>query len=131
MDSDYSRIVDEAGAGPPFEPSLFVLATVVSVNRANEVTVDAGTKALATNGPPPAKMLGVAAGAAYRFAGDEHGIISFPKEAALPLLGQRVLLGASHCDPTVNLHACYHVVDGMQTQIWPIFARYGWREAST
>ena len=34
MDADYARIVDETGAGPPFEPSLFVMATVVSVNRA-------------------------------------------------------------------------------------------------
>ncbi len=130
MDADYSRIVDEAGSGPPFEPSLFVMATVVSVNRPNEVTVDAGTKALATNGPPPCRMLGVAAGAVYRFAGDEHGILSLPEGAQRPSLGQRILLGASHCDPTVNLHAGYHIVDGARTQIWPIAARYGWREAS-
>ena len=77
MDADYARIVDETGAGPPFEPSLFVMATVVSVNRPNEVTVDAGTKALATNGPPPCRMLGVAERAVYRFAGDERGILSF------------------------------------------------------
>jgi D-serine deaminase-like pyridoxal phosphate-dependent protein len=130
MDSDYSRIVDETGAGLPFEPSLFVAATVVSVNRENEVTVDAGTKALATNGPPPHTMLGVAEGAVYGFAGDEHGIISLPKEAKQPSLGQRIMLGASHCDPTVNLYACYHVVDGTNVEVWPITARYGWREAS-
>ncbi|WP_276571595.1 alanine racemase [Bradyrhizobium sp. dw_78] len=127
MDADYSRIVDETGAGPPFEPSLFVMATVVSVNRVNEVTVDAGTKALATNGPVPCKILGAADGAIYRFAGDEHGILTFPEGAAQPRLGQRVLLGASHCDPTVNLHAFYHVVEGAQMWTWPIGARYGSR----
>jgi D-serine deaminase-like pyridoxal phosphate-dependent protein len=131
MDADYARIVDETGAGPPFEPSLFVMATVVSVNRANEVTVDAGTKALATNGPPPCKILGVAERAAYRFAGDEHGILTFPDGVRQPALGQRVLLGASHCDPTINLHAFYHVVEEAEMQIWPIAARYGWREAAT
>jgi D-serine deaminase-like pyridoxal phosphate-dependent protein len=131
MDADYARIVDETGAGPPFEPSLFVMATVVSVNRANEVTVDAGTKALATNGPVPCKFFGVAEGAVYRFAGDEHGILTFPDGVRKPALGQRVLLGASHCDPTVNLHALYHVVEGTETQIWPIAARYGWRQAAT
>ncbi|WJR80338.1 DSD1 family PLP-dependent enzyme [Bradyrhizobium sp. NP1] len=131
MDSDYSRIVDEAGSGPPFEPSLFVMATVVSVNRPNEVTVDAGTKALATNGPPPCSMHGVAHGAIYRFAGDEHGILTLPKDAAPASLGQRVLLGASHCDPTVNLHACYHVIDGQKVQRWPIGARYGASKASS
>jgi D-serine deaminase-like pyridoxal phosphate-dependent protein len=130
MDSDYSRIVDETGSGLPFEPSLFVAATVVSVNRENEVTIDAGTKAVATNGPPPHTMLGVAEGAVYGFAGDEHGIISLPKEAKRPSLGQRIMLGASHCDPTVNLHACYKVVDGTKVETWPIAARYGWREAS-
>src|SRR5205807_1187848 len=40
MDSDYGRIIDEGGAAPPFEPSLFVLGTIVSVNRPGEVTVD-------------------------------------------------------------------------------------------
>ena len=130
MDADYARIVDETGAGPPFEPSLFVMATVVSVNRANEVTVDAGTKSLATNGPVPCKFLGVAERAVYRFAGDEHGILTFPGGVKLPALGHRVLLGASHCDPTVNLHAFYHVVEGAETQIWPIAARYGWRQAA-
>jgi D-serine deaminase-like pyridoxal phosphate-dependent protein len=131
MDSDYSRIVDETGFGPPFEPSLFVMATVVSVCRPNEVTVDAGTKALATNGPPPCRILGVAEGAVYRFAGDEHGILSFPGEAMRPSLGQRVLLGASHCDPTVNLHSSYHIVDGTKVGKWPIAARYGWRDGTS
>jgi D-serine deaminase-like pyridoxal phosphate-dependent protein len=129
MDADYARIVDETGAGPPFEPSLFVMATVVSVNRANEVTVDAGTKALATNGPPPCQILGVAGHVVYRFAGDEHGILAFPEGASRPRLGHRVLLGASHCDPTVNLHASYHVVEGTEMRVWPIAARHGWRAA--
>jgi D-serine deaminase-like pyridoxal phosphate-dependent protein len=106
-----------------------VIATVVSVNRANEVTVNAGTKALATNGPPPCKILGVTGHAVYRFAGDEHGVLTFPGGARLPSLGQKVLLGATHCDPTVNLHASYNVFEGAETQIWPIAGRYGWLKA--
>jgi D-serine deaminase-like pyridoxal phosphate-dependent protein len=125
MDSDYARIVDETGAGPSFEPSLFVLATVVSVNRQGQVTVDAGTKALATNGPPPCHIIGVAKGAAYRFAGDEHGVITMPAGSTAPGLGERLLIGATHCDPTVNLHARYHVVGSGEPAVWPIGARYG------
>lgn len=125
MDSDYARIVDESGAGPCFEPSLFVLATVVSVNIPGQVTVDAGSKALATNGPPPCNIIGVPKGSNYRFAGDEHGIIAVPAGQKAPALGERVLVGATHCDPTVNLHACYHVIDGSQAHTWPIGARYG------
>ena len=69
MDADYGRIKGEDADGLGFVPSLFVLATVVSVNRAGQVTVDAGTKALATNGPPPSVIIGAAPGASYRFTG--------------------------------------------------------------
>ncbi len=125
MDSDYARIVDETGAGPSFEPSLFVLTTVVSVNRPAQVTVDAGTKALATNGPPPCRIIGTAQGATYRFAGDEHGVIAIPERQTAPRLGDRLLIGATHCDPTVNLYAGYHVIDDGVVRTWPIRARYG------
>jgi D-serine deaminase-like pyridoxal phosphate-dependent protein len=125
MDSDYARIVDEAGAGPSFEASLFVLATVVSVNRPSQVTVDAGTKALATNGPPPCHIIGAPQGATYRFAGDEHGVIAIPEGQTAPRLGDRLLIGATHCDPTVNLYAAYHMIDKGEVRTWPIRARYG------
>ena len=124
MDADYARIVDTAGAGPPFAPSLFVLTTVVSVNRPGEVTVDAGTKALAVNGPPPCHILGTADGADYRFAGDEHGIITVPRGAAEPELGARLLLGATHCDPTVNLYGRMHAWMDGRLRTWPVLGRY-------
>jgi D-serine deaminase-like pyridoxal phosphate-dependent protein len=125
MDAEYARIVDERGAGPSFTPSVFVLATVVSANRAGEVTVDAGTKALATNGPPPCRILGAASGAAYRFAGDEHGIIAVPPGRPVPPLGARVLIGATHCDPTVNLYASYCVIRAGAIERWPVCGRHG------
>jgi D-serine deaminase-like pyridoxal phosphate-dependent protein len=124
MDADYARIVDEKGNALPYAPSLFVLATVVSINRPGEVTVDAGTKALATNGPTPFNFFGAPAGAAYRFAGDEHGIITFPVAQQGPTLGARLLIGATHCDPTVNLHARYHVFSGGKIGRWNVLARY-------
>ena len=125
MDSDYARIKDDDGQGPSFSPSLFVLATVVSVNRPGQVTVDAGTKALATNGPPPCHIIGAPRGAAYKFAGDEHGIITIPAGERPPTLGARVLIGATHCDPTVNLHASFHVLKNGAVSKWPIRGRYG------
>ncbi|MCC6777734.1 MAG: alanine racemase [Hyphomicrobiales bacterium] len=126
MDADYARIVDETGAGPGFSPSLFVLATVVSANRARQITVDAGTKALATNGPPPCHIIGAGVGASYRFGGDEHGIIDLAPGQSQPPLGARILVGATHCDPTVNLHAAYRVVKADGTAMrWPISGRYG------
>lgn len=124
MDADYARILDEAGQPPQFTPSLFVLATVVSGNRPGQVTVDAGTKSLATNGPPPCVLLGAPAGSTYRFAGDEHGIVSIPRDAESPPLGSRLLIGATHCDPTVNLHSSYHAVCEQGVEQWRILGRY-------
>jgi D-serine deaminase-like pyridoxal phosphate-dependent protein len=126
MDADYGRVRQDDGAPLPFTPALFVLATVVSANRDGQVTVDAGTKALAVNGPPPARFIGVPAGASYGFAGDEHGTIKLPDGARRPAPGTRVLIEATHCDPTVNLHSAYHAVhrDGAVTTM-AIVGRYG------
>lgn len=125
MDADYARLTDHGGGGLGFEKSLFVLATVVSVNRHGQVTIDAGTKALAHNGPAPKTMLGIGPGAAYRFVGDEHGILMLQNGMATPALGSRVLLEATHCDPTVNLYASYNAVhaDG-RLERWEIGGRY-------
>jgi D-serine deaminase-like pyridoxal phosphate-dependent protein len=125
MDADYARILDHEGNGPDFEPSLFVLATVISVNGPGQVTIDAGTKALATNGPPPSSLRGAPPGSTYRFAGDEHGLIVHPPAAVAPALGARVLIGATHCDPTVNLHGLMHAVSGNRCQRWHVRARHG------
>ncbi|MGE0439244.1 MAG: DSD1 family PLP-dependent enzyme [Gemmatimonadales bacterium] len=101
-----------------FEPALFVLTTVVSRPVAGQVTVDAGYKASATDHQAP-EPWGVGP-ATYRFAGDEHGIVT-----GAPLdLGDRLLLLPGHCDPTVNLYDGYHVVeDGRLVARWPVAAR--------
>ncbi len=125
MDADYARIKDDKGQELSFSPSLFVLATVVSINRPGQVTVDAGTKALATNGPPPCRIIGAGRGATYKFAGDEHGIITILAGEQSPALGARVLIGATHCDPTVNLHASFHVLKNGAVRKWLIRGRYG------
>jgi D-serine deaminase-like pyridoxal phosphate-dependent protein len=125
MDADYARLRERNGMPLPYDNALFVLATVISVNRAGQVTVDAGTKALAVNGPLPDRIVGAPSGSRYTFAGDEHGTITLPPAAANPRLGSHVLIGTTHCDPTVNLHNGYHVVKGDGTLMhWPIIGRY-------
>lgn len=121
------RLRREGGGALPYEPSLFILATVTSVNRAGEFTIDAGVKAMAFNGPAPELMIGAPEGSTYRFGGDEHGMVTMPGGAAAPRLGSRMLVLTTHCDPTVNLHPEYHVVghnNGVET--WPVLARYGY-----
>jgi 3-hydroxy-D-aspartate aldolase len=123
MDGQYLDC-DLTGVGkPPFETALMIDARVVSANTPGLVTLDAGFKALSTDGGDPPILAGAPAGAAYRFMGDEHGALILPDKATLPL-AHRVTLGAPHCDPTVNLYDTYHVVQGDTLRaLWPVSAR--------
>jgi D-serine deaminase-like pyridoxal phosphate-dependent protein len=119
LDREYGECELSPGDAPVFEPALFLDATVISANTAGMVTVDAGLKALSTDAGPPVVM----GGGLYAFMGDEHGAI-ISDGGVLPGLGGRVTLQPGHCDPTVNLHDAYHVVDGETVvEIWPVTAR--------
>lgn len=124
MDAEYRTIHRADGTDLPFRQSCYVLATVVS-RRPGQVTVDAGTKALAVNGPMPDRIIGVRGPMRFKYGGDEHGIILSSDETALPSVGSRVLIAPTHCDPTVNLHPAYHAIgaDG-SIGLWPILGRY-------
>ncbi|HEX3765800.1 MAG TPA: DSD1 family PLP-dependent enzyme [Kofleriaceae bacterium] len=120
MDRQYA----ECELGAAFDYALFVDTRVVSANHAGMATIDAGFKALATDGGPPAIVSGAPAGATYRFLGDEHGAILDPAGQHVWRLGDRVCLAVPHCDPTVNLYDSYHVVSGDALEaIWPVSAR--------
>jgi len=124
MDRQYNDCALGEAEPRPFETSLMIDARVISANHANLATVDAGLKAMATEAGPPPILAGAPAGSAYRFMGDEHGAILPPPGGRPPQLGERVTLGAPHCDPTVNLYDAYHVVRGDTLEaIWPVTAR--------
>ena len=124
MDADYGRIRRPNGEGLPFECSLFMLTTVASANVPGQVTVDAGTKSLAVNGPPPHLILGAPDGTAFQFAGDEHGILRLPDGSRTPALGDRILMSVTHCDPTVNLFSVMHAVTRSGSiEKWPVVGR--------
>ena len=120
MDADYNR--NDWTGFPPFEQSLFVLASVMSRPSREHAILDAGLKALSVDSglPEVARWPGVA----YAKAADEHGRLDVPPTAAGPRLGEKVMLVPGHCDPTVNLHdwivGCRA---GVVEAIWPISAR--------
>jgi D-serine deaminase-like pyridoxal phosphate-dependent protein len=119
LDRDYGDCELAVGDAPVFEPALFLDATVISANHPGRVTIDAGLKALSPDAGPP-EVIG---GGTYLFMGDEHGAV-LSDEGPRPALGERVTLLPGHCDPTVNLHDAYHVLDGdMVVDIWPVTAR--------
>lgn len=126
MDDQY-RACDLTGEGadrPPYEAALFVDSRVVSANAQGLVTVDAGFKAFATEGHPPTVGEGAPEGARFAFMGDEHGAVIAPDISTRLTIGDRVVLGVPHCDPTVDLYDSYHVVSGdTLVDIWPVSAR--------
>jgi D-serine deaminase-like pyridoxal phosphate-dependent protein len=123
MDKQYGAIELAPGA-KRFRTSLTVAARVISANQPDLVVLDAGFKAMATDAGPALVAGGADADATYQFMGDEHGGLRFGAGAARPAVGALVRLVAPHCDPTVNLHDWFHVMqDGRLVDIWPIDAR--------
>lgn len=141
MDVDY----DLAGAPQgewPFEPALFLAASVVSVRHAALVTCDAGLKALYTDGPAARVVAGAAPGSRWRSMGDEHGAIVHPDwiaalrddpagaftghahPADAPAEGSLLWLQPGHVDPTMALHDAVWVADeDGSLERWAIDAR--------
>lgn len=148
MDVEYEDCSAPEGSWP-FEQALFVVASVISANHKSHVTVDAGFKAMAVDGPPARVAHGAAKGSLWRPMGDEHGMIlhpsgipalkggdfiaavdvldadpSAPWPEDAPKAGGLVWLQPGHCDPTINLYDAFHIVDedGV-TERWAIDAR--------
>ena len=152
MDVEYDACAAPGGGDWPFEPALFIAASVVSTVHRTHVVVDAGLKAMSVDGPFARVAAGAAEGSLWRPMGDEHGAIFHPAalgalraagrdplaferaideaDASLdppgdaPRLGDVVWLQPGHCDPTVNLYDAFHVArqDGTWER-WPIDAR--------
>lgn len=110
MDCEYHDVQWDA-AYPPFEPSLFVLTSVVSNNSPGRATTDAGLKAFATDSVPPRFIAEHYADWTYRFLGDEHGCVELPTATDRIKLGTQLILLPPHCDPTINLYDSIHVVN--------------------
>lgn len=124
MDRQYNDVWEKPGERTPFETSLFVHTTVISANRDGLATTDAGLKAFATDAEPPRIAAGAPDGATYFFFGDEQGGIIYPREGRKLGHGDQIACVVPHCDPTVNLYDCYHVVRGdVLEAIWRVDAR--------
>ena len=124
MDRQYAECDLAGDQQQAFEYSLFIDARVVSANTHGIATIDAGYKAMATDGGPPVVLSGAPQGSNYIFMGDEHGLIVDPTQKHCWSIGDIVHLAVPHCDPTVNLYDFYHCVRGdVLVDIWPIDTR--------
>ena len=105
-----------------FEPSLTVLTTSISQPVQGRITVDAGKKTLATDGPLP--VLKDDKNIPFKFRGDEHGELKLENASKPYRVGDKLELIIPHCDPTVNLYNNYYCVrNDIIESIWEIPAR--------
>jgi D-serine deaminase-like pyridoxal phosphate-dependent protein len=153
MDVEYDDCGPPGGGDWPFEPALFVAASVVSARHKSHVVVDAGFKAMSMDGPPARVISDAAPGSLWRPMGDEHGMIAHPAmidvlkaggrdplgfdravstadtdpargfPADAPKVGDIVWLQPGHCDPTINLYDALHVWDGETLERWAVDGR--------
>ena len=91
----------------PFEKSLSLMGTVISVSAKGWIVVDAGLKALGMDHGNPTWDHGD-----VFFCSDEHTTL-LPREPADWSVGDRVHLWPGHVDPTVARHRQFWVVDGL------------------
>jgi D-serine deaminase-like pyridoxal phosphate-dependent protein len=123
MDRQYAA-VELLPDEPAFRQSLFVLATVVSINQQDLAVLHGGWKAFSTESDVPLVAKGAPQESRYKFMGDEHGGLQLPAGSTALPLGAQVEFVPPHCDPTVNLFNRFHCVRGNElVDIWPIEAR--------
>ena len=107
-----------------FKPSMTLLTTVISNNRVEHVTVDAGTKSIYVDQHKP-KIISHQ-GLEYDWGGfgDEHGKITAVNGAKLPSYGEVLELIVPHCDPTINLFDQFFITENdIVVEIWDIDLR--------
>ena len=122
MDREYRDALGDDPDGA-FEQALVIAATVISANHPQWVTVDAGLKAFATDGPLPQALTPRFAACAYRFFGDEHGRLMRPDGQSVAR-GERVDFVPPHVDPTLDRYEVLYLVRGDAiVEIVPIEAR--------
>jgi D-serine deaminase-like pyridoxal phosphate-dependent protein len=122
MDREYRDALKDDPDGE-FEQALAIAATVISANHPQWVTVDAGLKAFATDGPLPLPLTPKFAASAYRFFGDEHGRLMRPDGQEVSR-GERIDFAPPHVDPTLDRYDVIHLVRGdVLVEIAPVEAR--------
>ncbi|KTC98267.1 DSD1 family PLP-dependent enzyme [Legionella erythra] len=126
MDVEYS-LIESKGHAPfsVFKPAMTLLTTVISSNRMEHVTVDAGTKAIYVDARNKPKIISHE-GLQYDWGGfgDEQGKVTALGNTPLPGNGEVLELVVPHCDPTINLFDQFYVVDnGRVVDVWDIDLR--------
>jgi len=108
----------------PFAPAALLFTRVVSRPAAGRVTLDCGSKAIATD--PPAERGAVFSAEGFRplFQSEEHWVFEVPDSGKYKP-GDELYILPTHICPTFALHQYVRVVDsaGEWVDTWPVTAR--------
>lgn len=125
MDMEYFNIESAVGKNfSTFGHAMTLLTTVISANRTEHVTVDAGTKAIYFDNHTKPKIISHD-NLEYDWNGfgDEHGKIT-ASHGILPAVGTVIELVVPHCDPTINLHDYFFITkNNVVINVWKIDLR--------
>lgn len=105
-----------------FQNALTLLSTVISSNRAEHVTVDAGTKAIYFDPDFKPRIISHPH-LSYDWGGfgDEHGKVT---GNSLPGNGELIEMIVPHCDPTINLYDQLVIIHNNEViDVWEIDLR--------
>ncbi|MBL8229377.1 MAG: alanine racemase [Bryobacterales bacterium] len=123
MDTAYMHIGKKSGDKryDDFQTSLTVLTTVVSKNHPNQVTIDAGNKAMLK----PTDQVKDRPDVVVENQGAEYGILKW-KDGEELKLGQKLELYCTNLDTSTNVYDRYYVFEGdRMVDVWPIMGRGG------
>jgi D-serine deaminase-like pyridoxal phosphate-dependent protein len=112
----------------PERCALRILTTVISIPSADRAVVDAGSKTLTTEPPPPGRTgFGYVVerpGAVVARLSEEHGVLEFPDGVGDLRVGDVLEIIPNHVCPTVNLQDELYVIDGDRVvATWDVIAR--------
>lgn len=127
MDVEYELIGSKADPlkFSMFKNSMTLLTSVISSNRKEHVTVDAGTKSIYFDSNNKPRIISHP-DLIYDWGGfgDEHGKVFSIKSSKLPQNGDVLELIVPHCDPTINLYDKFYVTENDSVvDIWDIDMR--------
>ncbi len=105
-----------------FPPALHLLASVTSRPTPTRIILDAGKKAMSSDGAVPAP-LGLTGGSRVQLSA-EHTTVHLDAPSDTPAVGDKLLFVVGYGDTTVHLHEeIVAVRDGRIEAIWPVAAR--------
>ncbi len=124
----YDNAIFRFGRIGPERCALRILATVVSRPAPDRAIVDAGSKTLAMDPPPPDRKghgyVVEEPDAVIARVSEEHGVIEFPSGDSSLAVGDVVEIIPNHVCPTVNLqNELFVVSDDGSIETWNIIAR--------